>query len=160
MRTADLGARAAFAIALIVVAIVTKAIGCGVLARLAGFDTKASIRVGAGMISRGEVGLIVAGHGLTNGLIDRDVFSASVVMVLVTTMVTPPLLKATFPARRGRKVVIEETVAGPPEESVGPTFRSGRSELAFRPQASATPQRSAFDHDSSHENGDDSHGDG
>jgi Kef-type K+ transport system membrane component KefB len=113
----DLGARAAFAIAVIAVAIVTKAIGCGLFARLAGFDTKASIRVGAGMISRGEVGLIVAGYGLSNGLIDRDIFSASVVMVLVTTMVTPPLLKATFPARPGRDVVVEETIAGPPEET-------------------------------------------
>jgi Kef-type K+ transport system membrane component KefB len=69
------------------------------------------------MISRGEVGLIVAGYGLANGLIDRDVFSASVVMVLATTMVTPPLLKATFPTRRGREVVVEETIGGPPEEA-------------------------------------------
>jgi Kef-type K+ transport system membrane component KefB len=113
----DLGARAAFAIVLIVVAIVTKAVGCGLFARLAGFSTKASMRVGAGMISRGEVGLIVAGYGLTNGLIDRDIFSASVVMVLVTTMVTPPLLKATFPARHGRDIVVEETIGGPPEEA-------------------------------------------
>ncbi len=111
----DLGARAAFALALIAVAIVTKALGCGLFARLAGFGTTASIRVGAGMISRGEVGLIVAGYGLANGLIDRDVFSASVVMVLVTTMVTPPLLKATFPVRRGREIVVEETIGGPPE---------------------------------------------
>jgi Kef-type K+ transport system membrane component KefB len=111
----DLGPRAGFAVALIVVAIVTKALGCGLFARLAGFDTKESIRVGAGMISRGEVGLIVAGYGLANGLIDQGVFSASVVMVLATTMVTPPLLKATFPARRGREVVVEETIAGPPD---------------------------------------------
>ena len=121
----DLGARAAFALALILVAIVTKALGCGLFARLAGFGTKASIRVGVGMISRGEVGLIVAGYGLANGLIDRDVFSASVVMVLVTTMVTPPLLKATFPARRGRDVVVEETIGGPPDD------------LDFRRRASA-----------------------
>lgn len=115
----DLGARAAFAVTLILVAIVTKAFGCGLFARFAGFDTKASIRVGAGMISRGEVGLIVAGYGLANGLINRDVFSASVVMVLATTMVTPPLLKATFPRRRGRDVVVEETIGGPPEEAEG-----------------------------------------
>ena len=44
------------------------------------------------MISRGEVGLIVAGYGLANGLIGQPVFSAAVIMVLVTTMVTPPLL--------------------------------------------------------------------
>jgi Kef-type K+ transport system membrane component KefB len=115
----QLGPRAAFAVTLIAVAIVTKAVGCGLFARLAGFGTQASARVGAGMISRGEVGLIVAGYGLANGLIDREIFSAAVVMVLVTTMVTPPLLKATFPKRLGRDVVVEETIAGPPEEAEG-----------------------------------------
>ena len=111
----ELGDRAAFTIVLVVVAIVTKAVGCGVFARLFGFTTKESIRVGAGMISRGEVGLIVAGYGLANGLIDREVFSASVIMVLVTTMVTPPMLRLLFPRRHGPSAIVEETVAGPPE---------------------------------------------
>ena len=62
-----------------------------------GFSTTESVRVGVGMISRGEVGLIVAGYGLANGLIGIDVFSAAVIMVLATTMVTPPLLRLTFP---------------------------------------------------------------
>lgn len=110
----ELGDRAAFTIALVLVAIIAKAVGCGVFARLFGFSTKQSIRVGAGMISRGEVGLIVAGYGLANGLIGREVFSASVIMVLVTTMVTPPLLRLVFPRRRGAAVAIEETVVGPP----------------------------------------------
>ncbi len=95
----ELGESAWFTIALIVVAIVTKAVGCGLFARLSGFTATESIRVGAGMISRGEVGLIVAGYGLAHQIIGRDVFSASVVMVLVTTMVTPPLLRLTFPRR-------------------------------------------------------------
>jgi Kef-type K+ transport system membrane component KefB len=70
------------------------------------------------MISRGEVGLIVASYGLTHRIIGPDVFSASVVMVLVTTMVTPPLLRLTFPrGQRPRERVVEETVAGPPEET-------------------------------------------
>ena len=93
----ELDSSVLFAIALIAVAIVTKAFGCGLFARLSGFSTKESVRVGVGMISRGEVGLIVAGYGLTHQIIGRDVFSASVVMVLVTTMVTPPLLRLTFP---------------------------------------------------------------
>ena len=113
----DLGERALFSVVLITVAITTKAIGCGVLARLTGFTTRESVRVGAGMISRGEVGLIVAGYGLRNAIIGRDVFSAAVVMVLVTTMVTPPLLRLTFPARRRTRAVVEETIAGPPEEA-------------------------------------------
>jgi Kef-type K+ transport system membrane component KefB len=113
----ELGSDTAFTIALVLVAIVAKAVGCGLFARLFGFGTQASIRVGVGMISRGEVGLIVASYGLSHGLIGPNVFSASVIMVLATTMVTPPLLRAAFPPRRGRRVeAVEETVAGPPEE--------------------------------------------
>lgn len=111
----ELGERAAFTMVLVVVAIMTKAIGCGLFARLFGFTTQQSIRVGAGMISRGEVGLIVAGYGLANGLIGRDVFSASVIMVLATTMVTPPVLRLLFRRRHGPSAVVEETVAHSPE---------------------------------------------
>ena len=85
----DLGPAAMFTLALLVVAIVTKAVGCGILARWSGFSSRESLRVAVGMISRGEVGLIVAGYGLSAGLIGQDVFSASVIMVLVTTMITP-----------------------------------------------------------------------
>lgn len=113
----DLGERALFSTVLIAVAIVTKAVGCALLARLTGFTTAESIRVGAGMISRGEVGLIVAGYGLTNQIIGREVFSAAVVMVLATTMVTPPLLRMTFPKRPRARRMVEETIAGPPEET-------------------------------------------
>jgi len=81
----------------VLAAIVGKIVGCGVLARLSGFSRGESLRVGVGMISRGEVGLIVAGYGLAAGVIERDVFSVMVVMVLVTTMVTPVLLRRVFP---------------------------------------------------------------
>ena len=112
----QLGERAMFTVALVIVAIVAKAVGCGVFARMFGFNTRESIRVGAGMISRGEVGLIVAGYGLANGIIGQDVFSASVIMVLATTMVTPPLLRLTFPARRGVQVAVEEAIAHQPDQ--------------------------------------------
>ena len=105
-----------FATSLILVAIVAKAIGCGVSSRLCGFDNRESLRVGIGMISRGEVGLIVAGYGLAEGLIGRDVFSASVLVVLATTMATPPLLRLVFPPHAMGHVSIEETIAGPPPE--------------------------------------------
>jgi len=113
----ELGEHAVFTVVLVVVAIVTKAIGCGAFARIFGFSTQQSLRVGVGMISRGEVGLIVAGYGLTNGLITRDVFSASVIMVLATTMVTPPLLRTAFPKRRPQHGIVEETVAHQPDKS-------------------------------------------
>jgi Kef-type K+ transport system membrane component KefB len=113
-----LGGQIGFTAILVLVAIVTKAVGCGLFARLSGFDTTASVRVGVGMISRGEVGLIVAGYGLANGLIGIDVFSAAVITVLVTTMVTPPLLRLVFsPPPYVSAPRVEETIAGPPEET-------------------------------------------
>jgi Kef-type K+ transport system membrane component KefB len=70
------------------------------------------------MISRGEVGLIVAGYGLANGLIGLDVFSAAVIMVLATTMVTPPLLRLTFPRRPSiTPPPVEGTIGSEPQET-------------------------------------------
>jgi len=118
----DLGAHAAFTVTLVLVAIVAKAIGCGVLAKICGFSPRESLRVGVGMISRGEVGLIVAGYGLGHGLIGQDVFSAAVIVVLVTTMITPPLLRLTFPATVGRRgVAVEEAIARTPGDVHGDT---------------------------------------
>ena len=111
----DLGDSAMFTVVLILVAIVAKLSGSGLFARLFGFTTRESVRVGIGMISRGEVGLIIAGYGLANGLIGARVFSAAVVMVLVTTMVTPPLLRATFPRRPFTgDATVEETIGHRP----------------------------------------------
>jgi len=91
------GALLPFLIVLFIVAVVSKVIGAGLGARLAGLDNAASLRVGVGMISRGEVGLIVAGIGVQQGIISQDVFSMVVVLVLLTTLITPLLLKQVFP---------------------------------------------------------------
>ena len=98
------------------VAIGARAIGCGALARICGFSPRESLRVGVGMISRGEVGLIVAGYGLGHGLIGQDVFPASVIIVLVTTMITPPLLRLVFPAVERHHVAVEEAIARSPDD--------------------------------------------
>ena len=116
----ELGPRTGFTIALIIVAIVAKAIGCAVFAKLFGFSAKESVRVGIGMIPRGEVELIVAGYGLAAGIIGSDVFSAAVVMVLATTMVAPPLMRLVFPRHAFVPSTVEETIAGPPEEGEAP----------------------------------------
>jgi Kef-type K+ transport system membrane component KefB len=113
----DLGPRAMFTVVLVVVAIVAKMIGSGVFARIFGLSNRESVRVGIGMISRGEVGLIVAGYALAHGAIGQDVFSASVMMVLATTVVTPPLLRLVFPHRVGTAVIMEETIGHTPEEA-------------------------------------------
>lgn len=82
-----------FAVALTFVAIVTKIIGCGIGAKLTGFKTYDSVSIGLGMVSRGEVALIVAQKGSMAGLISGTMFPAVVLMVIVTTLVTPLLLK-------------------------------------------------------------------
>jgi Kef-type K+ transport system membrane component KefB len=85
-----------FALVITLVAIVGKWLGAGIGARLGGLSLRESVQLGAGMVSRGEVGLIVAGVGINQGLVNSDEFSAVVAMVLVTTLVTPPILRALF----------------------------------------------------------------
>lgn len=82
-----------FAVVLTVIAILTKIIGCGIGARVTGFKTYDSISIGLGMVSRGEVALIVAQKGSMAGLIAGNLFPAVVLVVIVTTLITPLLLK-------------------------------------------------------------------
>jgi Kef-type K+ transport system membrane component KefB len=85
-----------FAIVLTIVAIISKIIGSGFGARVSGFTNLESLQVGIGMVSRGEVGLIVAAFALANGLLSQNGFSIAVFMVIVATLVTPPLLRLSF----------------------------------------------------------------
>ncbi len=78
------------------IAIIGKIIGAGLGARLGKFSWLESLQLGIGMISRGEVGLIVATIGLSENLLNPDLYSVIVGMVIITTLVTPPLLRASF----------------------------------------------------------------
>ncbi len=80
----------------IAIAITTKLFGCGLPAILFLKDKAAGMRVGIGMISRGEVGLIVAGVGLSSGVLTGDVYTTIVIMVAVTTIITPIWLKMDY----------------------------------------------------------------
>lgn len=82
-----------------VVAILSKLIGSGLGAKLAGFSWRSSIGIGSGMISRGEVALILAGMGLSSGLLPAEDYTPMVIVIIVTTLVTPPLLKGIFGVR-------------------------------------------------------------
>jgi Kef-type K+ transport system membrane component KefB len=84
-------------IVLTVIAIITKLIGGAFGARVGGVNWRNSWLVGAGMISRGEVALVLAGVALSAGAIDTPIFSALIVMAVVTTLVTPPLLRIMAP---------------------------------------------------------------
>ncbi len=85
-----------FAVVLTIVAILSKILGCGLGARLCRYSRKESLQIGVGMISRGEVALIVATKGAGLGLINSELFGPVIVVVVVTTIITPILLKLVF----------------------------------------------------------------
>jgi Kef-type K+ transport system membrane component KefB len=84
------------AIVITIVAVISKILGSGGGAKVAGFTNKESLQLGIGMVSRGEVGLIVASFALSERLISSANFSIVVFMVIVATVVTPPLLRVSF----------------------------------------------------------------
>lgn len=90
------GTIVAFAAALTVVAVVTKVVGCGLGAKLCGYKNYQCVRIGAGMISRGEVALIVASKGAAVGLLGSAFLGPVVIVVVITTIITPILLKLAF----------------------------------------------------------------
>ncbi|HMK47956.1 MAG TPA: cation:proton antiporter [Methanocella sp.] len=100
-----------FAALLILLAMIGKIIGCGIPVLLKTRDMKQAIIVGLGMMSRGEVGLIVAGMGAASRVFSNDVFSAVVLMVVVTTIVTPVAMTSAYkilkmgPVETGKTVV-------------------------------------------------------
>lgn len=85
-----------FSLLLMLWAIVSKMIGCGLGAKLCHYSNKESLCIGVGMISRGEVALIVANKGISTGLMRDDFFGPIIIMVIVTTIITPILLKLVY----------------------------------------------------------------
>lgn len=77
-------------------AIIAKVLGCALPALFMNFNTIGSLRIGCGMIPRGEVALIIAGIGMTMGILDNDIFGVAIIMTLATTLFAPPLLSFTL----------------------------------------------------------------
>jgi mannitol/fructose-specific phosphotransferase system IIA component (Ntr-type) len=73
-------------------AVLSKLLGCGIPALFLNFNWRGALRVGVGMIPRGEVALIVAGIGLSSGLINDEIFNIALIMTFITTLITPPVL--------------------------------------------------------------------
>lgn len=85
-----------FAAAFIVVALATKIIGCGLISRICRFSASDSLKIGIGMMTRGEVALIVAQKGLAVGLMEPVYFTAVILLIIVSSLATPILLKLLF----------------------------------------------------------------
>ncbi len=95
-----------FTAVLVGLAILSKIVGCGVGAWLGGLSQRSALQVGCGMVSRGEVALVIAGAGLSAGLLDGALFSVLIIVTLATTLLTPPLLRAVYAPGRGAETGI------------------------------------------------------
>lgn len=85
-----------FSILFVIVSLITKVIGCGLTAKLAKNSWKDSLKVGVGMMTRGEVALIVASKGLNVGLMDQKYFVAVILLIICSSIVTPIVLKLLY----------------------------------------------------------------
>lgn len=86
----------AITLVMFIVAVIGKVVGCGCAARIFGISRSESVQIGIGMISRGEVAIITANIGLQNNIITQEVFIPTILVVLLTTIATPILLKMAF----------------------------------------------------------------
>lgn len=89
-----------FSLLFVAVALITKIIGCGLVAKIFRYNMKDSLKVGIGMMTRGEVALIVAQKGLSVGLLDPVYFTSVILLIIVSSVLTPILMKLLF---RGEK---------------------------------------------------------
>ena len=85
-----------FSLAFVVVALVGKVIGCGLVSKAFGNSWKDSLRIGVGMMTRGEVALIVANKGLAVGMVEQRYFLAVILLIVVSSISVPILLKLLF----------------------------------------------------------------
>ena len=85
-----------FCVFFVIVALLTKIIGCGCAAKVCGFNWPDSLKVGIGMMTRGEVALIVAQKGLAVGMVDSVYFTAVILLIVVSSVATPIALKLLF----------------------------------------------------------------
>ena len=85
-----------FSVCFVIVALITKVIGCGLAAKVCRFSWADSLKVGVGMMTRGEVALIVAQKGLDIGVVDPVYFTAVILLIVVSSVATPLVLKVLF----------------------------------------------------------------
>lgn len=107
-----LGAAPLFTIIMVILAIVGKVVGCGVGALAMRLSWREALQIGIGMTARGEVALVMIAAGRAAGLVNDTLFTSTIVMALVTTLITPPLLRLAFaqqkaPPAEERSAVIE-----------------------------------------------------
>ncbi len=86
----------AFSVAFVLVALATKVIGCGLISRIFGYKGKDALKIGVGMMTRGEVALIVAQKGLAVGLLDAKYFTSVILLIICSSVAVPILMKLLY----------------------------------------------------------------
>ena len=102
----------AFSIAFVIVALITKIIGCGLISMACKMPPKHALKVGVGMMTRGEVALIVAQKGMSVGLLDPVYFTSVILLIITSSILTPILLKLLY-----SKFPEEEADVGEPAQA-------------------------------------------
>ena len=88
-------------ISFVIVALLSKIIGCGIFAKICKFNWQDSLKIGVGMMTRGEVALIVTNKGLSAGLIDASIYAPVILLIICSSIITPILLKVLFQKQPG-----------------------------------------------------------
>jgi len=132
-----------FSVLLIVVAVLTKVVGCGLGAKLCHYQNYQAARIGVGMISRGEVALIVASKGMALGLMGNNFLGPVILMVVATTIVTPILLKFVFRWGPANTPPVEKGFSENYAQLGALRSGIGVKEMAEKAQAQAAQERKA-----------------
>jgi Kef-type K+ transport system membrane component KefB len=115
-------------------------LGSGLGASLSGFTRRESLQLGVGMMSRGEVGLIVASVGITAGLISQEIFSAIVGVVILTTLLTPPLLRVLYAGGKSQQGAAESRPIDSAKNRSGSRQSTGSSSPEGKSTGSTAPK--------------------
>lgn len=101
-----------FSVAFVIIGCISKIIGCGGVSKLMGYSWRESLQIGLGMMVRGEVALIVATKGLNTNLIDSKYFTSVILLIIISSMLVPILLKKAFTEKKSK---IEKQTIQPQE---------------------------------------------
>ena len=123
----------------LLVAVVGKVVGCGLAALASGMDWVRSLRIGCGMMSRGEVGLIVTAMGASTGIFGRSEVAVMVAVVLLTTLLTPIALRGAFQLKSGRISKKGSKILRPMQTEIRKGAKCCRSVLCIREAGVARP---------------------
>ncbi len=93
----------AFSIVFVIVGLLGKVIGCGLISKILKYSTSDSLKIGVGMMTRGEVALIVAQRGLKAGIMDSRYFTAVILLIVISSILTPIILKSIYAADEAKK---------------------------------------------------------